>query len=221
MNIFSRDEIENIFRDNGLVYKNLPPNDYCYNWTNNDKGVEGMTKRFLERIPCKVDGYCFKFLGFDFKYNGYVLCKPQKSNIEYAVGQWIGGIYHPFPEISNDSEEFEADNDLDEQSFREGKAIQKLVNAFERNTQARKECLEKKGCKCTACGFDFEAVYGNLGKGFIHVHHKVPLKDVRQEHFNNPEKDLIPLCPNCHAMIHKTRTAMTVDELIDLIKRSS
>lgn len=49
---------------------------------------------------------------------------------------------------------------------------------------------------------NFEKFYGKLGKHFIHVHHIIPLKDINEEYIVNPIKDLIPVCPNCHAMLH-------------------
>ncbi|MBQ2056059.1 MAG: HNH endonuclease, partial [Bacteroidaceae bacterium] len=51
--------------------------------------------------------------------------------------------------------------------------------------------------------FDFEENYGELGKEFIEVHHIIPLSQIRREYIINPEKDLIPLCSNCHSMIHR------------------
>ena len=46
---------------------------------------------------------------------------------------------------------------------------------------------------------------GNIekAKNFIHVHHVTPISKVGREYKIDPIKDLIPLCPNCHAMIHK------------------
>lgn len=50
---------------------------------------------------------------------------------------------------------------------------------------------------------DFGEKYGDLGKGFIHVHHIVPLNKIGQEYMVDYKKDLIPVCPNCHAMLHR------------------
>jgi len=63
-------------------------------------------------------------------------------------------------------------------TYIEGAKQRITVNAYERNPAARRRCLEHYGTTCTACGFDFEAVYGALGKGFIHVHHLRPLAEV-------------------------------------------
>lgn len=72
------------------------------------------------------------------------------------------------------------------------------------------------------CGFDFENVYGNLGSEFIEVHHIKPLYSLNEEAEVNPNTDLVPLCSNCHRMIHRSRSKIiTVEELqriIDLQK---
>jgi 5-methylcytosine-specific restriction protein A len=87
------------------------------------------------------------------------------------------------------------------------------VNAYERSKKARLECIRHYGAVCAGCGFDFGKKYGVIGKGFIHVHHKVPLSEIRKEYKLNPITDLIPICANCHAMVHLTQPAMTIEEL--------
>ena len=69
------------------------------------------------------------------------------------------------------------------------------------------------GYKCSVCDFDFEAVYGAIGEKYIHVHHVVPLAEIRKEYVLDPIKDLIPVCANCHAIIHRSRPALTVEQL--------
>lgn len=88
-----------------------------------------------------------------------------------------------------------------------------VVNAYERNTQARRRCIDKFGCKCIVCGFDFGNEYGEVGKGFIHIHHLTPISKIGVDYEVNPLKDLAPICPNCHAMIHREKCALTIDKL--------
>lgn len=83
------------------------------------------------------------------------------------------------------------------------------VNAYERNSKARTACIETHGSRCAICDFDFGETYGPEFQGFIHVHHRVPVSSVGARYKVNPEKDLVPLCPNCHAIVHygnKTRS---------------
>lgn len=80
---------------------------------------------------------------------------------------------------------------------------------------------QKHGTACAVCGIDFEKVYGELGKGFIHVHHTVPIHTIGEEYTINPGKDLIPVCPNCHAMLHRGRDAdaRSIEELKTLYRK--
>lgn len=88
-----------------------------------------------------------------------------------------------------------------------------LVNSYERNPIARKKCIEHYGAQCVICDFNFEKVYGNIGIGFIHVHHLTKLSDIGQGYEVNPVKDLRPVCPNCHAMLHQKNPPHTIGEL--------
>lgn len=95
----------------------------------------------------------------------------------------------------------------------EGAAITVPVNVFERNPAARIKCIEHHGYKCVVCSFDFEEFYGPVGRHYIHVHHVVPLSELRAVHEVDPIKDMVPVCPNCHSIIHSTRPALGVDQL--------
>ena len=97
--------------------------------------------------------------------------------------------------------------------FFEGATRQISVNVYERNPYARQRCIEHYGCRCAVCGFDFEAVYGELGRGYIHVHHLMPLSAIREEYEIDPIADLRPICPNCHAMIHQDTPMMSIKDL--------
>lgn len=92
-----------------------------------------------------------------------------------------------------------------------------VVNAYERDAAARLECVRLKGCKCSICGFCFEEKYGGRGKGFIHIHHVKPLSDIRDGYEVSPQDDLIPVCPNCHAMLHRHGRIITPQELKEMM----
>ena len=100
-----------------------------------------------------------------------------------------------------------------EEALKEGAARTISVNQYERNAIARKRCIAHHGYKCVVCSFDFEEAYGSIGKDFIHVHHILALADIGGEYEINPEADLVPICPNCHAMIHRTRPALNIEQL--------
>ena len=99
------------------------------------------------------------------------------------------------------------------ESYWEGALRRITVNAFERDAAARSACIAHFGASCRVCHFDFGARYGELGSGFIHVHHTRQLRDIRVGYAVDPKRDLVPVCPNCHAMLHQTSPPLTVSEL--------
>lgn len=101
-----------------------------------------------------------------------------------------------------------------EQKYTEGLLKTIVVNVFERSPQARAVCVEKWGTICSVCGFDFEKNYGaELGKGYIHVHHLKPLASIGEAYEIDPINDLRPVCPNCHAMLHRKNSVLSIEEL--------
>ena len=98
-------------------------------------------------------------------------------------------------------------------SYLEGTAVRVLVNRYERDREARDECVAHHGTACAVCGFEFGRAYSGFGEGFVHVHHLVPLATVGTGYRVDPIKDLIPVCPNCHAMLHRTDPPMTIKDL--------
>lgn len=99
----------------------------------------------------------------------------------------------------------------------EGAKKQVTVNIYERDPRARAKCIEKYGYICSVCKFDFKIKYGDIGKDFIHVHHLKQLSEIKEAYEINPIKDLRPVCPNCHAMLHKKNPAYTIEEIKKII----
>jgi 5-methylcytosine-specific restriction enzyme A len=75
------------------------------------------------------------------------------------------------------------------------------------------------GVSCFICGFNFSDVYGEIGRDFIHVHHLRQLADIGEEYEVDPVADLRPICPNCHAIIHRRIPALTIEEVKALLHR--
>jgi 5-methylcytosine-specific restriction endonuclease McrA len=101
----------------------------------------------------------------------------------------------------------------------EGASRQVSVNAYERNPEARRRCIEHYGTKCCICGVSFGAVYGAEAEGYIHVHHIRPLSEVGGEYVVDPVEDLRPVCPNCHAVLHLGGRCRTIDEVRQLLEQ--
>lgn len=96
----------------------------------------------------------------------------------------------------------------------EGKKVVYYTTKYERNFNNRLAAIKIHGTVCEVCNFDFEKFYGELGKDYIEVHHKVPLSQINEEIVVNPETDLVCLCANCHRMIHRKKNAiLTIEEL--------
>ncbi len=97
------------------------------------------------------------------------------------------------------------------------------VNAYERNHVARAACIRHYtrpdgSIQCQICGFDFGKVYGEEFKGMITVHHLVPISTIKEEYVLDPVKDLIPICNNCHTVVHKNNPPYTVEEVKKLLE---
>ncbi|HID5232370.1 TPA: HNH endonuclease [Citrobacter freundii] len=106
-----------------------------------------------------------------------------------------------------------------EEHYYEGDRKTKWSTYYERNPKARKECLDFHGYSCKVCKFNFEKTYGDLGKEFIHVHHIKPISVEKKKHKVDPIKDLIPVCANCHAMLHIGQDVLTLDQLRAKIRK--
>lgn len=119
--------------------------------------------------------------------------------------------------FSEDSENQATEDDNEEKQRLEGRMTEAKVLRRQRNRQARQQCLEASGYKCYVCGFDFEKTYGEIGKGFLEVHHTKPLATYDDEH-PIPQSELCALCSNCHSMVHRKKEVLDVDELKRLYK---
>lgn len=96
----------------------------------------------------------------------------------------------------------------------EGDLMELRITKHERNPELRRRCIELHGWRCKACGLDFKEKYGDLGTDFIEVHHLYPISHTDGKHSVDPENELVTLCANCHAMIHRLKgTEMTVEKL--------
>lgn len=114
----------------------------------------------------------------------------------------------------NYNEDIFPDSSCTEECF-EGAKTKVYVNKYERSSVARRKCIEFKGYSCIVCGFNFEDIYGEIGRDFIHIHHLKALNEIGEEYIVDYKNDLVPVCPNCHAMLHRRTNGkfMNPDEL--------
>jgi len=107
--------------------------------------------------------------------------------------------------------------ELEPAEFPEGRVVERRHWARERNTQvvalAKSRRLEEQGkLACDCCGFDFHAVYGKTGIGFIEAHHTLPVSEMEEGDVTRVE-DLALVCANCHRMLHRARPWRSIEEL--------
>jgi len=94
----------------------------------------------------------------------------------------------------------------------EGAKRKIVVNAYERNPLARAACIAHHGRRCQVCGVDLGERFGEIADGFIHVHHVVPIASIGRSYKVDPIRDLVPVCPTCHAVIHLQVPPLSVAE---------
>lgn len=108
-------------------------------------------------------------------------------------------------EVAEISDQFEGDF--------EGAKFQQLVNKYERSRYNRAICLSHYGFTCRGCGQNMKEVYGPIGEGVIHVHHVVPISLMGGSYRIDPLTDLVPLCPNCHNVVHRENPPLSMENL--------
>lgn len=106
---------------------------------------------------------------------------------------------------------------LFETGLPEGACSAVVVNRYERSPANRAACIAAHGSRCKVCGFDFGAVYGPLAHGYIEVHHRVPVSKMGGSYQLDPVKDLMPICANCHAAVHRVDPPMEPEALATLL----
>ncbi|MFY3791127.1 EVE domain-containing protein [Ureibacillus sp. MALMAid1270] len=185
------------------------PDGHWYEEEDNEKARLRVPIKYLHNLlekPIYLDE--MQDLGISYDYflkNGF-----QSSSIPLTAD-----TFHDIMTILQSSSSAQQVSYAD--TLKEGSVQSVFVNKYERNPLARERCLEVHGYLCAVCDFDFEETYGEIGKNFIHVHHLVSLSDIGEEYEIDPVEDLVPVCPNCHAMLHRKNPPYTVQEMIEIM----
>lgn len=140
---------------------------------------------------------------------------PQSSGISIR-NELLGELEETWFEFlsSNMINSFQANFNA---AYSEGRMQMSFSTSYERNPVARKICLEHYGYDCQVCGINFENQYGEIGKKFIHIHHLNPIGSSGIQKVD-PKKDLIPVCPNCHAMLHQQTPPYNIEDMKRMVK---
>ena len=142
----------------------------------------------------------------EFEYAGYA--RP----IDVADNSPVE-ILWSFANVVPDPAYFEGPDEIPIKKYVEGAVRQVQVNVYERDRAARQACINHYGPTCVVCGLVFEERYGILGRGYIHVHHLVPMSEIGASYKVDPIEDLRPICPNCHAMVHRRNPPYSVEDV--------
>lgn len=156
----------------------------------------------IKEMPSEKIGIFVKFFKVNNEWN-WILKPPVCQALENL--NWVKPQEFISPEEEIDT------------VLTEGASKTVSVNIYERNPIARRACIEHYGTTCQICSTNLGAVYGQIGQDFIHVHHKIELSQIGENYQVNPVADLIPVCPNCHAMLHRRKPAYGPEELKELM----
>ncbi|WP_343288006.1 HNH endonuclease [Turicibacter bilis] len=197
-------------KHNRLISRDLPNNDAYYVTTTFKDDNHSITNLSREEIMRKYHKGEIKKIKLQMDINEpYTdLISRLRAGIKVLEPYYLLAVSDELV----DGYEIIEDNEV----YYEGSVTTVKVNKYERNQEARRKCIEIHGCQCKICGFDFEKTYGEAGKGLIHVHHVVPISSIKEQYQIDYEKDLIPVCPNCHAMIHRKKDPYTPEEISEM-----
>lgn len=142
-----------------------------------------------------------------------------KKDIFYLVGEKGDGHWGMREFNPHDTD---VDMTEDDEGFAEGKKKLRTHICRERNYKVIKEAKDrykKNNGKliCQICNFDFEQIYGEIGKDFIEGHHIVPVSELNEGDKTKVE-DIVLVCSNCHKMLHRKRPWLKPDQLKDILK---
>lgn len=122
-----------------------------------------------------------------------------------------------YEQVRKDSSSEETEN-----GYKDGAVRERTSVYYERNFRNRRLAIEIHGTTCMACGFNFEEIYGEHGKDYIEIHHVNPLSLLQEEIKIDVRNDLVPLCANCHRMVHrKQKEPLTIEQLKQMINKNS
>lgn len=202
---------------------NLNPHNYEMNNINIDYEAKerlcGYIKDRSNSFKFSNEGeYKFYILGESLELPKAVSLPKQNNHAYFTISEMYSG--KDIVERSNKDIVIEDENEtVEDANFSEGKLVSVKVNKYERSPKAREKCLEHHGYKCSVCGFNFEEFYGPIGKEVIEVHHKKALYEIKGSYVVDPINDLIPVCSNCHTIIHHRNPKFEIDELKSLINK--
>jgi hypothetical protein len=203
------DEAESIFKDrvltllafNACSLKKSYSEKYSFTLWSGEKDLNFIPD--LEKLKSKA-GLVLELSSKPCQIDSASLALKQILNILAAFISWI------------DSDVLEITSYNSEEPEEEGSCYEVLTTRYERSKINRNICIKHHGWSCKVCLVNLQDVYGDRAKEFIHVHHIEKLADSGSK-IIDPINDLIPVCPNCHCIIHMTKEPAMREEIAKLI----
>ena len=178
-------------------------------WLNPSKKYDSESKGFIKLKELGKLGISLEAVVLKYPFNNLFT----NAELEVARTRLVKARYNG-PELQEDLLQKQVTEEIhDPETYPEGSKHVITVNAYERNPEARRKCIQHFGTTCFVCGFNFENFYGSDFRDFIHIHHLVLLSSVGDKYIVDPIKDLIPVCPNCHAAIHRKNPPLTIEQI--------
>ena len=191
------------------------PNDHCFNWTNVGVRAEHAPVFLREGTGPRAEGFVYVGLHPRLPADLPVHHRPATGPLAGTPVRVRGRLdltpvdaAEPLPE------------EVDAAEHREGRAVRVFVNAYERSGRARAACIARARAAhpegkpaCAVCGDAMGDLYGEEVEALVHVHHLRPLAERGEDHRVDPARDLVCVCPNCHAVIHHGGAVRGVEEV--------
>lgn len=163
---------------------------------------------FYRKKKGQYPRYAFRYMG-RFEYVTHNGDKPKRFVLQSLD-----------LDMNEDGECSRVAQELPTSEYTEGRSRTRMQTYYERNPRLRAEALQIHGTRCSACGFDFSKTYGRHGEGYIEIHHLRPVSSYGGDTAVNPKTDLIPLCSNCHRMVHRKEEVLTLEALRSIIEEA-
>lgn len=242
MKVYSREELKSAFQITDATIKNgiFKPKDISSIWlfiteektTDRTQYIDlfdGQTLQFEGQTKGRTDGLIInhehegneivvfyrkkkrEFPNYGFRYLGRFYYHSHTTR--KLIGEPARFILYPLDVMPDDEKGDLIDVEPSYRTISEGKEKTRIQTYLERNPRLRKQAIMIHGTTCAVCGFNFAEKYGNFGEGYIEIHHLKPHASIRGERAVDPRTDLVPVCSNCHRMIHKPDPMLTIEEL--------
>lgn len=174
-------------------------------------------QRFAKAVPFKLGGAYLETIPANRKANYW---RDGVRAIDAATFATIVGLAGATVDpLQATSGTYDPDSELE--SGVEGNKTLRYVTTYERDPRYRRQALAIHGTRCKACDVDMGEKYGTYAEGLIHVHHVVPVSTYDAPRKIDPGKELVPVCPNCHAVIHRKKaTTLSIADVRRLLGKA-